>query len=61
MQRWVQKKDRNDPVLKEAEEKKWKEYSEELYKKGLSDPDNHGDVVTHVETDILACEVKWVF
>ena len=55
-------KDRNGEDLTEAEEifKRWQEYTE-LYKKGLSDPDNHGDVVTHVETDILACEVKWVF
>ena len=43
-------------MLKEAEEK-WQEYPEELYKKGLSDPDNHADVVTHIETDILVCEV----
>ena len=42
--------------------KKWKEYTEELYKKDLYDPDNHNDViiiVTHLEPDILECEVKW--
>ena len=54
-------KDRNGKDLTEAEEikKRWQEYTEELYKKGLNDPDNHGDVVTHLEPDILACEVKW--
>ena len=54
-------KDRNGKDLTEAEEikKRWQEYTEELYKKGLNDPDNHGDVVTHLEPDILACKVKW--
>ena len=53
-------KDRNDKGLTEAEEmkKRWQEYTEELYKKGLNDPDNHDDVVTHLEQDILECEVK---
>ena len=47
--------------LKEAEDikKKWQEYTEELYKKDLHDPDNHNDVITHLEPDILECEVKW--
>ena len=47
--------------LTEAEEikKQWQEYSEELYKKDLHDPDNHDDVITHLEPDILECEVKW--
>ena len=53
-----------DLILKdliEAEDikKKWKEYTEELYEKGLNDPDNHSGVITHLEPDILECEVKW--
>ena len=40
--------------------KRWQEYPEELYKKGFNDPDNHHGVVTHLEPDILECEVKWV-
>ena len=46
---------------KEAEDikKRWQEYTEELYKKELHDPDNHHDVITHLEPDILECEVKW--
>ena len=54
-------KDRNGRDLTEAEEvkKKWQEYTEELYEKDLHDPDNHDDVITHLEPDILACEVKW--
>ena len=39
--------------------KRWQEYTEELYKKDLHDPDNHNGVITHLETDILECEVKW--
>ena len=39
--------------------KKWQEYTEELYKKDLHDPDNHDDMITHLEPDILECEVKW--
>ena len=39
--------------------KKWQEYTEELYKKDLHDPDNHNDVITYLEPDILECEVKW--
>ena len=47
--------------LTEAKEikKKWQEYTEELYKKDLHDPDNHGGVITHLEPDILECEIKW--
>ena len=54
-------KDRNGMDLTEAEDikKRWQEYIEELYKKGLNDPDNHDGVVTHLEPDILECEVKW--
>ena len=39
--------------------KRWQEYTEELYKKDLHDPDNHNGVITHAEPDILVCEVKW--
>ena len=39
--------------------KRWQEYTEELYKKDLHDPDNHDDEITHLEPDILECEVKW--
>ena len=54
-------KDRNGMDLTEAEDikKRWQEYTEELYKKGLNDPDNDNGVVTHLEPDILECEVKW--
>ena len=47
--------------MTEAEDinKRWQEYTEELYKKGLNDPDNHNSVVTHLEPDILEYEVKW--
>ena len=46
--------------LTEAEDiKRWQEYTEELYKKELHDPDNHDSVTTHLEPDILECEVKW--
>ena len=47
--------------LKEAEDikKRWQEYTEELYKKDLHDPDNHNGVITDLEPDILECEVKW--
>ena len=41
--------------------KGWQEYTEELYKKDLNDPDNHGGVIIHLEPDILECEVKWAF
>ena len=54
-------KDRNVIDLTEAEDirKKWQEYTEELYKEDLNDPDNHNGVITHLESDILECEVKW--
>ena len=54
-------KDRNGMDLTEAEDikKRWQEYMEELYKKDLHDPDNHDDVITNLEPDILECEVKW--
>ena len=55
-------KDRNSQDLTEAVEikKKWQEYTEELYKKGLNNSDNHDGVITHLKPDILECEVKWV-
>ena len=53
-------KDRNGMDLTEAEDiKRWKEYTEELYKKEIHHPDNHDGVMTHLEPDILECEVKW--
>ena len=54
-------KDRNGMDLTEAEDikKGWQEYTEELYKKDLHDPDNHDGVITDLEPDILECEVKW--
>ena len=54
-------KDRNGMDLTEAEDikKRWQEYTEELYKKDLHDQDNHDSVITHLEPDILECEVKW--
>ena len=53
-------KDRNGMDLTEAEDiKKWQDYTEELYKKDFHDPDNHDGVLTHLEPDILECEVKW--
>ena len=53
-------KDRNGKDLTEAEDiKRWQEYTEELYKKDLHDPDNHDGVITDLEPDILECEVKW--
>ena len=45
--------------LTEDIKKRWQEYTEELYKKDLNDPDNHNGVITHLEPDILECEVKW--
>ena len=55
-------KDRNGMDLRKAEniKKRWQEYTEELYKKDLNDPDNHDGMITHLESDILECEVKWV-
>ena len=54
-------KDRNGMDLTEAEDikKRWQEYTKELYKKDLHDPDNHDGAITHLESDILECEVKW--
>ena len=56
-------KDRNGMDLTEAEDikKRWHEYTEELYKKDLHDPNNHDGVITHLKPDILECEVKWAF
>ena len=55
-------KDRNGMDLTEAEDikKRWQEYTEELYKKDLNGLDNHNGMITHLEPDILECEVKWV-
>ena len=53
-------KDRNGMDVTEVEDiKRWQEYTEELYKKGLNGTDNHNSVVTHLEPDILECEIKW--
>ena len=54
-------KDRNGKDLTEAEdiEKRWQEYTEELYKKDLTKPDNHDGMITHQDPDISECEVKW--
>ena len=54
-------KDRSGMDLTEAEDikKRWQDYTEELYKKDLHHPDNHDGMITHLETDILECEVKW--
>ena len=54
-------KNRNGMDLTEAEDikKRWQEYTEELYKKDLRDPDNHDGMITHLEPDTLECEVKW--
>ena len=54
-------KDRNGMDLTEAEDikKRWQKYTKELYKKDFHDPDNHDGMITHLEPDILECEVKW--
>ena len=54
-------KDRNGMDLTEAEDikKRWQEYTEEQYKKDLHEPDNHNSVITHIEPDILECDIKW--
>ena len=54
-------KDRNGMDLTEAEDikKRWQEYTEELHKKDRHDPDNHDSIITHLEPEILECEVKW--
>ena len=63
MQRRAEIKDRNGMDLREAEaiKKRWQEYTEELYKKDLHDPDIRNGVITHLEPDILECEVKWAW
>ena len=55
------RKDRNDMYLTEAQDikKRWQEYTDELYKRDVHDPDNHDGVITHIEPDILECKVKW--
>ena len=60
MQRQAQIKNRNGRDLTEADEikKRWQEYTEELYKKDLHDPDNHNGMITHLEPDIRECKVK---
>ena len=54
-------KDTNSKVLTEAEQikKRWQEYTEELYQKDINDQDNHNVVITHLEPDIMECEIKW--
>ena len=56
-----QNKHQNGKDLTETEriQKRWLEYTDKMYEKGFNDPDNHDDVVTHLELDILECEVKW--
>ena len=60
MQKWLTK-DRNGMDLTEAEDvkKRWQKYTEELYKKDLHNPDSHDGMITHLEPDILECEVNW--
>ena len=53
-------KDRNSMDLTEGIKKRWQEYTEELHEKDLNDPDNHQGEISHLEPDILECEVKWV-
>ena len=48
-----------DPTEVEEIKKRWQEYTEELYKRGFNDPDNHDGMVTHLEPDILECDIKW--
>ena len=56
----MQSQKRQNDLYSEAEDiKRWQEYTEELYKKDLHDPDNHDGVITDLEPDILECEVKW--
>ena len=60
MQKWEQFLERNGgmDLTEEDIKKRWQEYTEELYKRDLHDPDNHNGVITHLEPDILECEVK---
>ena len=62
MQKWAQKRIEMDLTEAEAEDirKRWQEYTEELYQKDLHYSDNQNGVITHLEPDILECEVKWV-
>ena len=55
----IKDKDRKDLTQRKEIKKRWQEYTEELYDKGLNDPDNHDGVVSHLEPGILECEVKW--
>ena len=55
----IKDKNSKDPTEAEEVKKRWQEYTEELYKKDLHNPDNHDGVITHLEPDILECEVKW--
>ena len=55
----IKKKNSKDLTEAEKIKKRWQEHTEELYKKDLHDPDNHDGVITHLEPDILECEVKW--
>ena len=55
----IKDKNGNDPTETEDVKKRWQDYTEELHKKDLHDPDNHDGVITHLEPDILECEVKW--
>ena len=57
MQRWAQ--ERTEMVTEAEDIQKWKENTEDLYKKYLHDPDNHDGMITHLDSDILECEVKW--
>ena len=60
LQRWArQRTDGMDLTEAEDIKKRWQEYTEELYRKALYDPDNHDSVITNLEPDILECEVKW--
>ena len=55
----IKDRDRKDLTQRKEIKKRWQEYTEELYNKGLNDPDNHDSVVSHLEPGILECEVKW--
>ena len=55
----IKDRDSMDPTEAEDIKERWQAYTEELYKKELHDPDNHNGVITHLEPDILECEVKW--
>ena len=59
MQRWAKGQKWYGPTEAEDIKKRWQEYTEELYKKDIHDPDNHNGVITDLEPDILECEVRW--